>query len=283
VKYINFDINEQVAFMKLVKRKSKLTWNALAHFLNLSRGMIFFYANSKSKIPKENYEKLCQLIKIKPVHKSYIIIKNKTLIIKEVKETNENLAELLGILAGDGHLSNINHEISVTCHRKDDKEYILNHVSRLFRDLFEVNVKIKEQDHNNTIKSVVNSKMLSLFLTSKFKIPKGKKKGSLRIPKQILKRKKLLRSYIRGLFDTDGSFYLRRKTSMVVSIASRDPPYLDEVKQALMFLGYNPSVSGKNLYIYRQEQIKRFFEEIGSSNKKHKNKYDNFINRMSNY
>jgi DNA-binding transcriptional regulator WhiA len=155
-------------------------------------------------------------------------------------------------------------------------------VSRLFRDLFEVNVKIKEQDHNNTIKSVVNSKMLSQFLTNKFKIPKGKKKGSLHIPKQILKRKKLLRPYIRGLFDTDGSFYLRRKTSMVISIASRDPPYLEEVKQALIFLNYKPSVSGKNLCVYKQEQIKLFFKEIGSSNKKHRNKYDNFIKKISN-
>jgi DNA-binding transcriptional regulator WhiA len=269
--------------MRLVKEKSNLTWDAIAHFLDLSRGMIFFYANGKSKIPKNNYERLCQLIKISPTHKSYLIIKNKTFIIKKVNKINEDLAELLGVLAGDGHLSNINHEISVTCHRELDRDYIINYVSNLFYQLFGVNVKIKEQDHNNTIKSVVNSKMLSQFLTSKFKIPKGKKKGNLHIPKQLLQRKKLLRAYIRGLFDTDGSFYLRRKTSMVVSIASRDLQYLDEVKQALIFLNYKPSVSGKNLCIYRQEQIKMFFKEIGSSNKKHKNKYDNFINRMSNY
>lgn len=265
--------------MRSVKDKSNLTWESIAKSLNLSRGMIFFYLNGKSKIPKENYEKLCQITGIKPEQKSYIIIKNKTQPIKEVSEVNEHLAELLGILAGDGHISSTNYHISVTCHRIKDKDYIENHVTNIFIKLFEVNPKTREQLHNNTIKCVVNSKILFEFLTQMFKIPIGKKKGKLHIPEQIFNKNKLLSNYLRGLFDTDGSIYIRREKSLVLSIASRDPLFLDEVKMAFIKLGYNPSVSGKNLCLYRQEQIKRFWDKIGSSNPKHKMRYDSFINK----
>ncbi|MDP3989751.1 MAG: LAGLIDADG family homing endonuclease [archaeon] len=280
MEHINFHPKEQITFMRLVKNKSNLNWESIARSLNLTRGMLFFYLRGKSKIPKENYEKLCQIAGIKPEQKSYVIIKNKTQPIKKTVGINKDLAELLGILAGDGHVSPINYQLSVTCHIIQDKEYIETYVTKIFNNLFGVNVKIREQLHNNTIKCVVNSKRLFEFLTRTFKIPIGKKKGKLHIPEQIFNQNKLLSHYLRGLFDTDGSVYVRREKSLVLSIASRDPPFLDEVKKAFIKLGYNPSVSGKNLYLYRQEQIRRFFNKTGSSNPKHKTRYDSFINKQ---
>ena len=190
------------------------------------------------------------------------------------------LAELLGVLAGDGHVSRINYEISVTCHKKLDKDYINNRVSKLFLDLFSIDAKIRESKENNVVRCSVHSKMLSEYLTTNFLIPRGKKKGKLHIPTQIRTEKELLIPYIRGLFDTDGSIYCRRKKSLVVSIISRDPVFLHEVKTCLTGLGYSPSVSGKNLYLYTQEEIKRFFREIKPANLKHLNRYDNFINKV---
>ena len=85
---------------------------------------------------------------------------------------------------------------------------------------------------------------------------------------------------MRGLFDTDGSVYRRRKRDIVASIISRDPPFLEQVAKALREMGFNPSVSGKNLYLYSNNQVKKFFEEIQPANKKHLERYDRFIKEI---
>jgi len=267
--------------MKLVKKKSQLKWEEIANFLKISRPMIFFYLNGHSKIPKENYQKLCSLVKIKPFIKKYIEITNKTRKIKKPSKITSSLAELIGSLAGDGHISNINYEIAISGHIKLDKEYLHKNISKIFKDLFEVNVKNKEHLATNNLRIVINSKELVEYLTTEFKLPIGKKKGRLHIPKQIKNTNKLLKNYIKGLFDTDGSVYLRRGNSLVVSIISRDPNFLEEIRSSLIKLGYDASVSGKNLYIYKQDQIRRFFFDIQPNNQKHKLKYDNFINKLS--
>lgn len=265
--------------MELVKRNSNLTWEDIANALEITKGMIHFYLNGKSKISKNNYEKLCKIAMIKPANQSYIAVKNKTQKIK-IPKLNNDLAEFLGLLAGDGHVSKVNYEVSVTCHKELDKDYATNRVTKLFLDLFSLNAIIKENKNNNAMKCLVHSKMLSEYLTTYFQIPRGKKKGKLHIPIQIRTEKELLASYVRGLFDTDGSIYLRRKSSLVLSIISRDPIFLNEVKNALTELGYSPSVSGKNLYIYTQKEVKRFMIEVKPSNEKHLNRYDNFINKV---
>ncbi|MFH1276330.1 MAG: LAGLIDADG family homing endonuclease [Candidatus Woesearchaeota archaeon] len=277
MKYINFKKNEQIAFMRLVKKQSNLSWNSIANSLNLTRGMVFHYLSAKSKIPLTNYLNLCSIAKIKSKKQPLLEIKNKTEAIKKVSEKNEKLAELLGALAGDGHLSHINYEIAITCDLIKDNDYITNYIAPLFRNLFNVNSKIKEHHYNNSIKCVINSKKLQEFLVKSFGIPIGKKKGNLHIPDKVFSDKNLLKNYLRGLFDTDGSVYLKRKNSLVVSIISRDKNHLNEVKEGFIKLGYKPSISGKNLYIYDQNQVRIFFNEIGSSNKKHLNRYDNFI------
>jgi len=103
------------------------------------------------------------------------------------------------------------------------------------------------------------------------------KRKCTRAMAQISTKKELVKSYLRGLFDTDGSLYFRRKSEKIVSIISRDPQFLKEVKFALGGLNYSPSVSGKNLYLYQQREINRFFSEIKPANTKHTQKYANSI------
>tara|TARA_Y100000310_G_scaffold105258_1_gene103643 strand:- start:1554 stop:2396 length:843 start_codon:yes stop_codon:yes gene_type:complete len=278
MKYINFQKNEQISFMKCIKEKSQFKWQDIANFLKISRGMVLFYHNGHSKIPVNNYNKLCALAQIKPSKKDYIEIKNKTEEIRNIKKISNKLSELIGALAGDGHISGTNYEVSISGHLYLDADYIKNNITYLFEKLFNVNVKFKINKKQTNLRCVINSKRLVEYLIKEFKLPIGKKKGKLHIPIQIMNRNIFLKNYIKGLFDTDGSLYLKRKGSLVVSIISRDPTFLNEVNEGLTKLGYNPSVSGKNLYIYRQEQVRKFFKDIKPNNKKHLEKYDRFIN-----
>ena len=263
-----FSPTEQREFMRDAKNASKLTWEKIASLLGISRAMIFVYLKGTSKIPRENYLRLCSMAGKNPAMK-YVEIFNKEQDIKQIGEMTEDMAEFLGILAGDGCLSLSNHEVAVSGHLKLDEEFMLGRVALLIFGLFGVRVKIKRHQRNNNIRCVVNSKKLSNFLASRFGHPKGKKLGKLHIPQEIAESPRFLSAYLRGLFDTDGSVYMRRKRGLVLSIISKDALYLQEVKKGMEDLGFHPSVSGKNLYLYRQHEIDRFFLRIKPQNRKH--------------
>ena len=66
----------------------------------------------------------------------------------------------------------------------------------------------------------------------------GEKKGKLFVPKQVFRRREWIIHYIRGLFDTDGSFYIRREKDPVIEISSADIRFLKEIKSTLNLLGF---------------------------------------------
>ena len=108
-------------------------------------------------------------------------------------------------------------------------------------------------------------------------MPKGNKIGKLKIPLQVLKSRVLLRSYIRGLFDTDGSFYIRRKKDPVIEITSIDNNFLKEIQNALILLGFNARISKNKTFIYNKKDINLFFNKIHPANKKHLKRYQNYL------
>ena len=191
MKYVIFIADHQKKFMCDVKVKSSLTWKTIAHHLNISKDMVYCYLRADSKMPLENYKLLCDLAGIKESVQPFVVIKNKTQKISLPKYISKELAEFIGILAGDGHISGTNYHISVTGHRIDDEEYTRKYISSLFTSLFGLRPSIRIQLHNNTIKCVVNSKALFEYLTQTFYLPIGKKKGKLLIPRQIFSNAKL--------------------------------------------------------------------------------------------
>lgn len=270
--YVVFPKGKQTQFLTRVKNKTNKSWEELAQLLKVSRSMIFFYRNEHSKLPQEHYLTLCMLSNIKiNLNLRTIQIKNKSEKII-IPPLNEKFAEFIGALAGDGHMNKITYEISISMDQDLDKEYS-KHIISLYKQLFGIKARKYTQIEYNKVKCFAYSKELVNNLSNTYAIPVGKKKGNLRIPKQIKKNKSLLRTYIRGLFDTDGSIHRHHPKTAMLGIISRDPAFIKDVKQALTKLNFTSSLSNKNLYIYKKKEIDRFFKEIQPSNAKHRYKY----------
>ncbi|MFH1916967.1 MAG: LAGLIDADG family homing endonuclease [Nanoarchaeota archaeon] len=272
MKYTTFKKGKQKKFMQMVKKKSEMTWDRLAKKAGISRSMIFFYRNEHSKIPEKQYHIFKETSGETLIDCEFVDLKTQMQDIQHPKRVNKDLSELIGILAGDGHISAKNHEVSVSGHLHKDYQYMTETVIPLFQNLFSCRIHIKTHEKNNNIRCIINSIRLAQYLVNNFQLPQGRKKGKLHIPKSLRKNKDFLIAYIRGLFDTDGSVYFRRNQP-VVSIISRDPVFLNEIKSALKMLKYSPSLSGKNIYLYRKEDVKRFFNHIQPHNKKHLQQY----------
>src|SRR3989344_9552817 len=115
------------------------------------------------------------------------------------------LAELLGALAGDGHVAyhpkGNDYIIEISGHAQDDLDY-LHYLKGLIKDLFNIEMNVRIRDSINT--AYVFKRSLGIFSFLE-RIGYQKRKCVVKTPEWIWSDKSFAISFIRGLFDTDGS------------------------------------------------------------------------------
>lgn len=271
--FIRLKGEDRIKLFDLVKKNINSSWEKFYPFLKISRPMFFNYLSGRHNLPEKIFLRLQRIAKIKI--NDYEKIKQNKYIKKNIIEPKMNayLAEILGILNGDGHISNFKHEVCIVGDLKEKKYYI--YLKKLFQRAFGISFTIYKGESYFKLRTY--STELSDFLTKEYGLPKGNKLGKLKIPKQVLTSRNLLKSYLRGLYDTDGSFYIRRRNDPVVQITSADPSFLKEVKEALISLDFNVAKGVNRIFIYRKEDIKNFFSTIKPANSKHLKKYQNYL------
>ncbi len=271
--FVKINLIERNLLFEKAKEK-KLNYPNLSKELGVSRDMVFKYKRGDNLLPKNTFDKLTKISSFTP--KKFEEIKIEKYLKKEIKKPslNTDFAEILGVLNGDGHLSKVNHEVSVTGDLKDTLYFV--YLKEKFAKLFNLDFKIEEFKHYLKLRAY--SKELINFLNKEYGLPKGRKKGRLKIPQKLYSEKSFLEAYFRGLFDTDGTFYLRRKNEPVVEISSADKDYLYQIRAGLKLLNFQFGIREKNVYLYDKKDIKRFFETIKPANPKHLKKFNLYIN-----
>lgn len=207
----------------------------------------------------------------------------KTLKLVHAPSYSENLAELIGIFLGDGHLSK--YQASITTNSKTDYDHAI--FSRnLIKKLFGISATIKKKKDENTLNVVASSKNLVHRLHS-LGMPIGNKiQNNLSVPFWIYSKPNYQRAFIRGLFDTDGCIYLdnhkiNKKSYKYLgwTITSYADKLITDLLNMLRNLGFSPthSKTQKSVYLRKSKEIARYFIDIGTSNPKHKKRYKKFI------
>lgn len=274
--YLEFPRGKQTEFLRLVKSNLFLTWIRLAKVLNVNRSMIYFYLSEDSKMPYSSFIKLCQISNLNPNNFEY---KEVNLIRKGIAKIPDkitpNLAEFIGVILGDGHISALNNQICISMDSVLDKNYIQEIVKNQFVSLFGKEPSICYSKRSRNIRCTIYSKEACEFLTKYLGLPKGKKKYNPknRIPLKFFNDEELLRSVIRGLFDTEGGLYQHNKTSPRLYIYNTSKPLLNSIHLALTKLGYKSIKKKRWIKICRKHEIKRFFNEVGTNNLQKQLKY----------
>ena len=195
---------------------------------------------------------------------------------------SENLAELMGILMGDGHRST--YQISVTTNSETDMEHA-RFVQKLLSKMFVLPVSRTNRKKQKAVVILASSRRASSIL-KRLGMPEGNKMNAgMVIPQWVKKRQLYARAFIRGLFDTDGCVYLDRHRygdkvyfHMGWTITSAAGTFIVDIEQALRDLGFSPtrSKTQQSVYLRRQAEIVRYFEDIGTHNPKHRKRYRQF-------
>ncbi|MBS3051435.1 MAG: hypothetical protein J4400_04785 [Candidatus Aenigmarchaeota archaeon] len=214
---------------------------------------------------------------------------------------SEELAEFLGIMTGDGSINKYRfkggtaseYSISITCSFTDDKEYIDNFIVPLIFRVFNIKLKPVKLKGQNTIRIITRSKGLFYFLKDiGFNIGP---KDNIEIPKFILKNKKFIIPFIRGLFDTDGSVSLKKQghNYPVISVKQKSRKLVEQLELILKEMGFSMyteydtivndnrgfSSKGSRIYINGRKNAKNWMGKIGFHNPKHIRKVEIAVGR----
>jgi len=185
------------------------------------------------------------------------------------KKYSKNLAEVIGILLGDGSLSHF--QVVVTLGNKEFS--YAKHVQDLMNKVFKANAKIgkRETGYHDVYFGSVD---ISLWLQEQGLVF-NKVKGQVDIPKWIFSDKEYMKMCLRGFFDTDGSVY-KIRYGVQISFTNFSLPLLESLQCMLLRLQYSPScISSHKVYLTRKEDVQRFFREIHPKNKKHIKRFEN--------
>jgi hypothetical protein len=199
--------------------------------------------------------------------------------IREKIPRNIQLAELVGIILGDGNITSYRrgnqigvYQIKIAGHLKDDEEYHLKYIKPLFEEIFDLETKEMIGPSERFIS--LYSKKAVEFLGEMNLNPGDKIKNQSTIPKWILANKDFTRACLRGLIDTDGCIHRmsnRDFNLLRINFTNHNKTLLKDVRKAFIDLGFNPSniISERRFYLSRKIDIERYLKEIGFLNKKH--------------
>lgn len=281
------------------KNRNNFSWNQLAKFLGVSKSALLEWKHENNLLPQEIFQKLdvkrkyyCHIIKIKKDNwgKSKGGNNSKYKNIKKIKvpEKSLELAELCGIILGDGNITYISrnkkigvYTIKIGGDSRNDINYLKYFVKPLIEKLFGIKTREYKQKGVNCHYIIADGIQLIKFFNS-IGIKSGNKiRNKQTIPNWILKNSYYLKGCIRGLIDTDGSvFRMSNKDPYLLRIGfdSHIPKLLQDFFNSLKLLGYTPHIIRKRnkIYLSKQCEIKKYIKEIGFSNEKHLNRISNF-------
>jgi len=183
---------------------------------------------------------------------------------------SSKLAEMLGILLGDGHLSPT--QVVVTLGKKD--EYV-DYVSDLMKQLFLARPRVITTRGGHFVIYLGSTRLVRWFLDMGLAF--NKVDSQVDIPSWCFKNKRFLVNVIRGLIDTDGSVYKLKSGNVQISFCNRSIPLLKSTRSALLSLGFFPSkISGYNIYLTRKNDLHKYYKEVGFNNKKNEKRFLEF-------
>lgn len=215
------------------------------------------------------------------------------------KKLTPELAELCGVHIGDGYLGfrKEKQEYLVQCsgHLQDDRAYYDQHLSKLWKSLFNVEI-IPKARKDNTYEIRVYSKAIATFFHQFLQLPYGKKARTITFPKVIKdsckeKISPLMVSCIRGVIDTDFYFVLDR-TSPELGAWFASKPLVNDLYFYLQKLGLQPTkrvdvhyynkssnkmLTRHQLRIRKKKDIRLWFALIGTNNPKFYKRYHSFF------
>lgn len=187
-------------------------------------------------------------------------------------QLNEDMAELVGYLLGDGSISQYsdktnsrhiaNYYIAITLHEEEDR--IQKRVESLIKSILNTEPNIENIRGQKIVQlKLYGKKFVELF--ESIGLEAGDKvENQVSVPNWIKDKNSLEKRCLKGLIDTDGSIYRRSQDEyIVVNFKNRSKPLLKDFETMCRDINIKTSKAGEyDRQIASQEEVKKFFRKI---------------------
>lgn len=203
--------------------------------------------------------------------------------IKLPNKPSTELAEFVGIVLGDGHLHKTQNCITITGSLEDFFYYKYS-VIPLIKQLFNITYSFKKRNDRSSYYIFFNSQGIMQFLSKTLNMCRGNKINA-RIPIFIQKQDSYKKSFLRGLFDTDGCLKFSKQTKKFnyyprIDIGFKQSDFVWRVIDLVKQLKFNYCVFFDNrnhtqvkFQISGEKNLEKWIKVIDSNNPVQKTKY----------
>ncbi|MEK7664628.1 MAG: LAGLIDADG family homing endonuclease [Patescibacteria group bacterium] len=170
---------------------------------------------------------------------------------KKLKRTKE-LAELMGVILGDGNIYKFSRTEGLTIVSNAKNIGFVNRYAGIIYGVFS-----KKSAISKPAKGCIRIKIYQKYLSARIGIPCGNR-GNLKIeiPNWILKSKKNIISYLRGLYEAEGSFCVHKPTyTYKFLFSNKNESLLNNVYVCLKILGFHPHRSRYQIQISKKTEV----------------------------
>jgi hypothetical protein len=197
---------------------------------------------------------------------------------------SKELAEFAGIMIGDGRMTKF--QIIITLDKIKDKDYS-KFVSSMMASLFETPASIYYLNNKSALRLVISSVDLVKYCSEILGLKIGNKLAQgLDIPDWIQCSKVYSAACVRGIYDTDGCFFLEKHyykdkfySYPRVNFVTGSPKLSKSIYRILFNLKLEPRIRRDGIAIQLENKAKicNYFRTVGTHNPKHWNKFIRFF------
>lgn len=262
-----------------LRKKLNLSQPELSQKFNLKRWTIIRWENKIQKPRKSSIKKVLNFIEDSKLNSNELIRLGKECTHGFSKDKvkpklnldySEELAELIGIILGDGEIHSDG--IRISFDPKKDEDFLCRKVIPIIKKLLKS--KIKYESYKRI---VVYNRSFLRFLKEDCNFDQGSKSRShISIPNWCFSKREYTSAVLRGLFDTDGYFgYCGGSVELMYGrFTDKCTSLVLDIEKAMKLLELSPVTKHTNdgrykIRLLNKKEVINFFNTVGTSNLKH--------------
>jgi len=173
---------------------------------------------------------------------------------------NGDLAELIGVILGDGHIRKFPRTEELSIFSNSNNASFIKRYVGLTQKTFHRKPATTKHGKTNCVRIRLYQKLIQSRLAIPYS-PRGHR--WIQVPDWILNDRRYVVRYLRGLYEAEGCHCVHEKTSTYkVFFTNRNVSMLRNVYMLVKGLGYHPHRSKYQVQLSRKEEVNRFLELI---------------------
>lgn len=179
-------------------------------------------------------------------------------------QKNEALAELIGIILGDGNLYKHSRtdSLRIICNSQDER--YIQHIVKLIENIFKKEPSvIKRKNENTAVITLYQCKIIR-----RLDLPAGNKiKNNVGVPSWINIDKKYMVQCLKGLFETDGCFQEDKNNyTQYIELKNNCKKLREDTYKILLELGFTPQFGKNYIRLAKRNEVYKFKDLIDFRN-----------------